>query len=127
MINEYENLFNAIWVNAITDDIKTAANQLYDYAFNTAYETYSISNVTPLDKHDKSFEKIKKEIQDFSKEIVQRLIPRIKEHVYKESQEWPNNSFLRDDFKYNFIFKLLKVDILKFAQEKMRNFQGSDK
>lgn len=116
----YEELFIAIWANAVDDDIQKAVNSLADYAFNIAYEDYSLKSVKPLNKDSKQIKEIKKEIHDISKEAIKVLIPKIKESVYRESQEWPNNKRVYNDPDYDLIFKRLKKDVLGFAQNKIQ-------
>jgi hypothetical protein len=124
----YENLFIAIWLNAINDDTKRAAKQLYDYAFDSVYETYNLNAIKPLDRDDEKFEDMKNAIRSRSNKMVKKLVPRIKELVYEESKEWPSYiNFKKNDPEYNSIFKKLKEDILKFAQNEMSKFQKTYK
>lgn len=128
MINAYEKLFNAIWINAIEDETQSAARELYCYAFDSAYETYSLNVVNPLKKKDKKLKDIKTVIRRRSQRMAQKLIPRIRELVYEESKQWPNNkNLISTDPEYNSILKKLKQDILKFAENEFMKFKNAKK
>jgi hypothetical protein len=127
MESGYGNLFNAIWVNAIYDDTQRAGKQLYNYAFDSAYETYSLNAVKPLDRNDVKLKDTKRAIHKVSVEMAQKLVPRIKELVYKEAEKWPYNTCFNKDLKYDSIFRQLREDVLEFAQEEMQKFQEANK
>ena len=46
----YEDLFIAIWTSAISSDIANAEKRLFEYAFNSVYEEYSLNEAEPLEK-----------------------------------------------------------------------------
>jgi phage FluMu protein Com len=121
MKDSYENLFLAIWENALRDDIIKTARGLAEYAFDSVYDTYSLSVDKPLEKKDPQFKEIKKAIKDISQKLAEQLIPKLKEKVYKEAQEWPNNSRKYEDAEYTKIHNRLKKEILNFAEPQMVN------
>ena len=123
MTSGYEDLFNAIWLNGIIDDTKTAAKQLYNYAFDYVYEMHTLEEVNPLQRNDLEFKDMKEAIRKHSNKMARKLIPSIKRLVYEESKEWPNNSnHAHNDPEYNSIFRLLKKDIKKFAENEFIKF-----
>lgn len=123
MTSGYEDLFNAIWLNGITDDTRTAAKQLYDYAFDYVYELHSLEAVKPLKRIDLEFNDTKEAIRKRSNKMARRLVPSIKRLVYEESKEWPDNtSHAHNDPEYNSIFRQLKKDIKKFAENEFIKF-----
>jgi DNA-binding transcriptional regulator YiaG len=124
MEKDYEDLFVAIWSNAILDDYADAVKSLSGYAFDVAYEGYNLDAIEPLSPKSTEFKKIKIAIRTHSKELCERLRPRIKELVYAESRDWPNNSYINKDLEYRRIFNQLKKEALAFAKNKIFKVTG---
>ena len=115
MQKAYEDLFIAIWEKAIRADFSDAVKQVCDYAFKIAYGKYSLNKTEPLEKGSAEIKKIRQDIYWQSKKSAEELIPIIRKLVYKESKEWPNNSYINKDPEYNLVFKQLKKEVLEFA------------
>ena len=174
-MSEYLDLYEAIWVQAVEDDINKAVKELYTAGFKKAYKFYiekriekctgtiigfiDEETVTKVIKVIKEFQTIKilgefknatlygannnyliiadktfyiikniKSIKKFNTELseycgirARDVEQRIKELVYKESQEWPNNkNYKTKDEEYNLILSKLKAEVADYAKEKMK-------
>lgn len=116
----WDELFIAIWENAVRNDYEEAVKRLTDYAYRKAYDEYSIEVVKPLPQNSKEIRTVKRAIRKQAKVLCERLLPRIRELVYAESQEWPNNRYKTTrDAEYNRIFNELKKEAATFAINKM--------
>jgi hypothetical protein len=111
----YEDLFIAIWEEAIRADFSDAVKQVCDYAFKIAYGKYSLNKTEPLEKGSAEIKKIRQDIYWQSKKSAEELIPIIRKLVHKESKEWPNNSYINKDPGYSVKLRQLKKDVLEFA------------
>lgn len=175
-MREYLDLYEAIWVQAVEDDINKAVKELYEVAFKNAYEVLiekrlwkkkkdaivkfsnsrTVDNVVKLLKETQpikllgefenatlygtkynyiivtktAFYIIKniKRIENFNSELseycgirARDVEQRIKELVYRESQEWPENKDykIRDE-EYNSKLAELKTEVAEYAKEKMK-------
>jgi hypothetical protein len=66
-------------------------------------------------------------IRKKAKTLCKRLMPRIRELVYTESQEWPNNRYKTTiDPEYKEMFKELKKEAVAFAVDKMSDLSVGD-
>lgn len=174
-MSEYLDLYEAIWVQAVEDDINKAVKELYTAGFKKAYEFYiekriekctgtiigfiDEETVTKVIKVIKEFQTIKilgefenatlygtkynyiivtktafyiikniRRIENFNSELseycgirARDVEQRIKELVYRESQEWPNNRNHKiKDEEYNLILTKLKAEVADYAKEKMK-------
>jgi uncharacterized membrane protein YcgQ (UPF0703/DUF1980 family) len=175
-MSEYLDLYEAIWVQAVEDDINKAVKELYEVAFKNAYEVLiekrlwkkkkdaivkfsnsrTVDNVVKLLKETQpikllgefenatlygtkynyiivtktAFYIIKniKRIENFNSELseycgirARDVEQRIKELVYRESQEWPENKDYKiRDKEYNKILTQLKEEVAEYAKEKMK-------
>ena len=174
-MSEYLDLYEAIWMQAVEDDINKAVKELYTAGFKKAYEFYiekriekctgtiigfiDEETVTKVIKVIKEFQTIKilgefenatlygtkynyiivtktafyiikniKRIENFNSELseyckirAREIERRIRELVYKESQEWPNNkNHKTKDEEYNLILSKLKAEVADYAKEKMK-------
>jgi hypothetical protein len=116
----WDELFIAIWENAVQNDYKDAVKRLTDYAYRKAYDEYSIEVVKPLPQNSKEIRAVKRMIRKKAKTLCKRLMPRIRELVYTESQEWPNNRYKTTiDPEYKEIFNELKKEAVAFATDEM--------
>lgn len=116
----WEELFATIWENAVRNDYNEAVQKLTAYAYRKAYDEYSITVVEPLPRNSKGLRVVKKAIREQAKLLCERLMPRIRELVYAESQEWPNNRYKTTrDPEYKEIFNELKKEAVVFATDEM--------
>lgn len=116
----YENLFAGIWKQAVNDDIASVINQLSNYGFEKAYNVYLANATEPLEKDNKRFGKIKKDIKDYSRIKSRKIEKRIQELVYKEAGVWPENqNYKIKDEEYNQTLKELKVEVKEFSEKRM--------
>lgn len=116
----YSNLFNAIWKQAVHDDITEVRKKLTNYGFIKAYKVYEKNVDEPLPPSAKEFKNIKKDIKDYSKIKSRGIEKRIKELVYKEAKNWPyHRKYNRRDEDYQQILKELKQEVKQFSEERM--------
>lgn len=115
----WEELFATIWETAVRNDYEEAVKRLTDYAYRKAYDEYSIEVVKPLPQNSKELRAVKKAIREQAKLLCERLMPRIRQLVYAESQEWPNNRYkTTKDPEYKEMFNELKKETVAFAVDK---------
>ena len=123
----WDELFCTIWETAVQNDYNDAVQRLTDHAYRKAYDEYSIEAVEPLPKTSKEIRTIKKAIREQAKLLCERLMPRIKELVYAESKDWPNNRYkTTKDPEYKEIFNELKKEAVAFAVDKMLELIAGD-
>jgi hypothetical protein len=136
----WEELFIAIWETAVQNDYEDAVKRLTGYAYRKAYDEYSIEVVKPLKHNSKELRAVKKAIREQVKMLCERLLPRIKELVYAESKDWPNNRYVLSeinlficsspntgrDSEYNKIFNELKKEAVVFAIGEMSELIAGD-
>jgi ElaB/YqjD/DUF883 family membrane-anchored ribosome-binding protein len=122
----YEDLFIAIWSNAITDDIQEIAEQASEKAFRVAYKDYCLKVVSPLKKLHPEIKRARDKIHEQAKEMCKKLKPYIQEHVYKESQEWPGNGTVRKSPEYSFGIKQIEKSLIILAKKEMQKLRRSD-
>jgi hypothetical protein len=116
----WEELFIAIWETAVRNDYEEAVKRLTGYAYRKAYDEHSLIVVKPLKQNSKEIRTVKRAIQKQAKVLCERLLPRIRELVYAESQEWPNNRYKTTrDPEYKEIFNELKKEAVAFATDEM--------
>jgi len=123
-MSEYIDLYEAIWVQAVNDDIGITTKLLYNRGFDSAYELFILNHCEKnehIEKNDKRFNKFKDELLEYCKIRAREIEQRIKELVYRESQEWPNNKNHKiKDEEYNLILTKLKAEVADYAKEKMK-------
>lgn len=181
-MSEYLDLYEAIWMQAVNEDINTTTKLLYNRGFDSAYELFILnsfeknanvivnfdSNEAAMnciaiikelqdtemilyggmifktekdyyilikdktiyivkdkekyaERKDKKFDKFKAELLEYCKIRTREIERRIRELVYKESQEWPNNkNHKTKDEEYNLILTKLEVEVADYAKEKMK-------
>lgn len=173
-MSEYLDLYEAIWMQAVEDDINEVVKELYTAGFKKAYEFYiekriekctgtiigfiDEETVTKVIKVIKELQAIKilgefenatlygtkynyiivtktafyiikniRRIENFNSELseycgirARDVEQRIKELVYRESQEWPRNKDykIRDE-EYNSKLAELKTEVAEYARERM--------
>ncbi len=116
----WDELFYTIWETAVQNDYEEAVKKLTDYAYRKAYDEYNLIAVKPLKQNSKEIRTVKKAIRKQAKVLCERLLPRIRELVYAESQEWPNNRYkTTKDPEYKEIFNELKKEAVAFAIDEM--------
>jgi hypothetical protein len=179
VMREYLDLYEAIWVQAVNDDINMTTKLLFNRGFDSAYELFILNcfeknanaivnfdsydaamncitvlqNIETIlydgmiyktekdyyilikdktiyivkdkekyvERKDKRFDKFKAELLEYCKIRTREIEKRIRELVYKESQEWPNNkNYKAKDEEYNSILTKLKTEIEDYAKEKMK-------
>lgn len=115
-MKEYEDLFIAIWGQAVKDDIDEVVRKCYNNAINNAYKYYLKNTETPLELRDKKFKTFKKDLRDYCKLRVKDIEGRIKELILKESDEWPcNQRYKLRDEEYNQTLTEIMQDTEEFA------------
>ena len=123
-MSEYIDLYEAIWVQAVNDDIGITTKLLYNRGFDSAYELFILNHCEKnehIEKNDKRFNKFKDELLEYCKIRTREIERRIRELVYKESQEWPHNkNYKIRDKEYNKILTQLKEEVAEYAKEKMK-------
>lgn len=123
----WDGLFYTIWENAVQNDYEDAVKRLTEYAYRKAYDDYSVEVVKPLKRNSKELRAVKKAIREQAKLLCERLMPRIKQLVYAESQEWPNNRYkTTKDPEYKEIFNELKKEAVVFAIGEMSELIAGD-
>lgn len=116
-----ENLYNAIWKQAVTDEIELAKRKLRAKGFNAAYWIYQ-NKGGELTFDDKRFLPFKKDISDYIYLTIEDLAYRIKQLVFEESKEWPyNKNTIQQDKEYQELYKELEVQVIEFSKERMFN------
>lgn len=117
----YLDLYEAIWMQAINDDINMTTKLLYNRGFDSAYELFILNRPNEhIEEGDKRFNKFKEELLEYCKIRTREIERKIRELVYKESQEWPaNKKYKLKDEKYNTTLNTLKEEIVDYAKEKM--------
>ncbi len=116
----WDGLFIAIWENAVQNDYEEAVKKLTEYAYRKAYDEYSLVVVKPLKHDSKELRAVKKAIREQAELLCERLMPRIRQLVYIESKDWPNNRYKTiKDPEYNKIFTELKREAVAFAIDEM--------
>jgi len=120
-MKEYEELFANIWKQAVLDDIERSVKYLTDKGRWEAYKTFcKMSGNDEVSIEDKRYNKLFKDIKDYSKIKVRALEPRIKQLAYEESQEWPeNNNMISRDQEYKDIRAELEQEVKEFAEKRM--------
>lgn len=122
MIKEYLDLHEAIWKQAVDDDINEVKKHLSSYGFERAYRVYIRNATDPLEMDDVKFKKIKKDIEQYSAIKTREIENRIRELVFEEAKQWPNNKRLKNkDVIYNSILKKIRNDVKVFSEERMEN------
>lgn len=122
MIKEYLDLHEAIWKQAVDDDINEVKKHLSSYGFERAYRVYIRNATDPLEMDNPKFKKIKKDIEQYSVIKTREIEKRIKELVFEEAKQWPYNKRLKNkDDIYNSILKKIKNDVKVFSEERMEN------
>lgn len=123
----WDNLFFTIWETAVQSDYEDAVKKLTEYAYRKAYDDYSVEVVKPLKHNSKELRAVKKAIHNHAKLLCERLLPRIRELVYAESQEWPNNRYKTTiDPEYKEMFNELKKEAVAFAIDEMSELTVGD-
>lgn len=118
----FEELYRAIWRQAIKDETRAVTQKAYNVGIESAYGVYIRKADEPLCLGDERFKAIKRDIWDYIKLRSDDISLRIKKLVYKESQEWPNNSRkLRQDKEYKKLLQKLIDETIEFARERMKN------
>ena len=120
-MREYEELFANIWKQAVLDDIERSVKYLADKGRWAAYKTFcKMVGDSDVSIEDKRFNKLFKDIKDYSKIKVRALEPRIRQLAYEESQEWPkNNNMISRDEEYKDILVDLEQEVKEFAEKRM--------
>ena len=121
-MNEYLDLYEAIWMQAINDDINMTTKLLYNRGFDSAYKLFILNRPNEhIEEGDKRFNKFKDELLEYCKIRTREIERRIRELVYNESQEWPHNkNYKIRDKEYNKILTQLKEEVADYAIEKMK-------
>jgi len=123
----WDELFIAIWENAVQNDYEEAVKRLTDYAYRKAYDEYSLVAVRPLSQKSKEIRTVKRAIRKQAKTLCKRLMTRIRELVYAESKDWPNSRYKTiKDPEYNKTFTELKKEAVAFAVDKMLELSVGD-
>lgn len=72
-------------------------------------------------KNIKSIEKFNTELLEYCKIRTREIERRIKELVYEEAQDWPNNgNYKIRDKEYNLKLQELRLEVIEYAKEKMK-------
>ena len=79
-MKEYLDLYEAIWVQAINDDLNEVINILFNIGSS------EIKNCI-TDKEEKI--KLEEDLKKYCKEKAKRIEIRIKELIYKEATDYP--------------------------------------
>lgn len=121
-MSEYLDLYEAIWMQAINDDINMTTKLLYNRGFDSAYKLFILNRPNEhIEEGDKRFNKFKEELLEYCKIRTREIERRIRELVYNESQEWPHNkNYKIRDKEYNKILTQLKEEVADYAIEKMK-------
>lgn len=131
-LNGYNDLYAAIWEQAVVDDMKRVVKQLSSIGIDNAYITYCKLSGEEVLKEDKRFRKINEDIKAYCKVKARALDQRTRELIYQESQDWPKNRKLWvKDPEYQEILKELEDDVKTFAIKRMgthwRRLRDADK
>ena len=123
-MKEYVELYLAIWDRAVEDDINKVVKILYAIGIDEAYDLFRLKLVMAkqkmIKKEDKKLDEFKKELLKSCRVKTKAIEQRIKELVYEEEQDWPNNgNYKSRDEQYNQILGRLEQEIEEYAAEKM--------
>ncbi|WP_409229182.1 hypothetical protein [Gudongella sp. SC589] len=118
---EYQELYASIWKQAVQDDIDRAIKHLTDKGRWAAFDAYCLKvDEEDISIEDKRFKKIFADIKAYSKFKARKLGPRIKQLVYEEAQEWPNNKQLNViDPEYKDLMAELEQEVKEFSETRM--------
>ena len=121
-MNGWLDLYSAIWEKAVADDINFVVKRLHKCGFDSAYELFvSKKKEETIEKSDERFKKFKKELLDYCEIRTREIERRIRELVYKEAQDWPNNgNYKIRDKEYNLKLQELRLEVIEYAKEKMK-------
>lgn len=121
-MSEYLELYEAIWVQAVNDDIGITTKLLYNRGFDSAYKLFILNRPNEhIEEGDKRFNKFKDELLEYCKIRTREIERRIRELVYNESQEWPHNkNYKVRDEEYNTKLQSLTLEVSEYAKEKMK-------
>jgi hypothetical protein len=123
----WDELFCTIWETAVQNDYEEAVKRLTDYAYRKAYDEHSLVVVRPLSQKSKEIRAVKRMIRKKAKTLCKRLMPRIRQLVYAESKDWPNNHYKTiRDAEYKETFNELKKEAVAFATEEMSELIAGD-
>ena len=97
---------------------RTVEPKRYIAAFTRHWIKYRMVGDSDVSIEDKRFNKLFKDIKDYSKIKVRALEPRIRQLAYEESQEWPkNNNMISRDEEYKDIMRELEIEVKDFAEK----------
>lgn len=118
---EYQELYASIWKQAVQDDIDRAIKHLTDKGRWAAFDIYCLKvDEEDISIEDDRFKKIFADIKAYSKLKARELEPRIKQLVYEEAQEWPNNKQLNViDPEYKELMAELEQQVKEFSETRM--------
>lgn len=118
----YHDLFVGVWQQAIIDDTAKVVNRLRRAGFNAAYDLYCERVEEPLLRGDKKFLKFKADLREYSKIKARPLDPKIRQMIYQEAKDWPNNrSEISRSVEFEEEVKLLEAEVEEFAVKRMEN------
>ena len=119
-LNGYNDLYAAIWEQAVIDDMKRVVKHLSAIGIDRAHKSYCKLAGENVPKEDPRFKKINEDIKAYCKVKARAIDQRTRELIYQEAQDWPKNKRLWvSDTEYQEILKELEVDIKDFAVKRM--------
>lgn len=119
--HNFNLLFEAIWINAIKEELDRIRKEINYRAFYKAYDIYVIKG-GELKGTDKRFLSFKRDINKFINLNNEDIKARIQDLVYIEAKEWPDGSNrLRVDKELKALVKELEILTIDFARERMLN------
>lgn len=120
-MSEYMMLYEAIWSEAIRNDIKNLIEQLYKNACSYAYDCYLLNAISPIPLADKRFDLLKEDLKECCKIKARPLIINMRQMLYNEALEWPANKDYKKSQAYKDELKVLKAEIKNYSETRITN------
>lgn len=119
-MKEYMDLYIAIWENAIEEDVADVYRGLYRIGDSIYRELYEI-NGGDMEIIAEKLKGLRKDLREYCRIKASLTEPRIKELVYQESQEWPQNKhYINYDKEHLDTLKELRKEVKEFAEKRIK-------
>ncbi|HZK00622.1 MAG TPA: hypothetical protein VFC79_11465 [Tissierellaceae bacterium] len=119
-MKEYTDLYLAIWENAIKEDVADVYRELYRLGDSIYRELYKTSG-GDMEIITEKLKGLRKDLREYCRMKASLTEPRIKELVYQESQEWPNNKHYKNyDKEHLNTVKELREEVKVFAEKRIK-------
>ena len=114
IVERYWDLYEAIWGQAIKDDMLQVVEQLYNYAFNRVYRHHAAISEKPIFKDDNMFDETREDIYGYCEMKARKMDMKIRELIFEEAQNWPMETVNKGE-GYKSMFNELKSDVREYV------------